>query len=130
MPADPRRADSTRVSVAGVSSSSARHTVGADATGPSTAAWWRSTSMSAIASPPSASSTATSTSTWPRSCTGRNEARAVAFDNAVVSPTRSASRRVATLPAWAITPVPSAVTDNPDAHVVCFTCEVPSETAC
>ena len=31
----------------GVSSSSARHTVGAEATGPSTGAWWRSTSMSA-----------------------------------------------------------------------------------
>jgi len=34
---------------AGVSSSSARHTVGVDATGPSTGAWWRSTSMSEIA---------------------------------------------------------------------------------
>jgi hypothetical protein len=35
----------------GVTSSSARHTVGADATRPSTLDWWRSTSMSAIASP-------------------------------------------------------------------------------
>jgi hypothetical protein len=51
----------------GVTSSSARHTVGADATRPSTLDWWRSTSMSAIASPPSASITATSVSTLPRS---------------------------------------------------------------
>ena len=62
------------LSAAGVSSSSVRHTVGADATGPSTWPWWRSTSMSAIASPPSASSTARSTSTRPRSWTGRNDA--------------------------------------------------------
>jgi len=43
-----------------VTSSSVRHTVGADATDPSTPSWWRSTSMSAIASRPSASITATS----------------------------------------------------------------------
>ncbi len=33
------------ISPAGVTSASARHTVGADATGPSTPPWWRSTSM-------------------------------------------------------------------------------------
>ena len=35
------RAFSTRFSAAGVASSSARHTVGADATGPSSPPWWR-----------------------------------------------------------------------------------------
>ena len=54
----------------GVTASSVRHTVGGDATGPSTPDWWRSTSMSTIASPPSASITATSVSTRPRSWTG------------------------------------------------------------
>lgn len=66
---------------AGVNSSSARHTVGADATGPSTEAWWRSTSMSEIASPPSASITATSTRTRPRSWTGVNDRRLSALDS-------------------------------------------------
>ena len=124
------RAFSTRRIAAGVSSSRVRHTVGADATGPSTWRWWRSTSMSAIASPPSASSTARSTSTRPRSWTGRNERRANAVDRPPVSPTRSASSRIATDPACATTPVPSAVTDNPDDHVICFTREVPSARAC
>jgi len=50
-----------------VTSSSARQTVGGEATGPSTPACWRSTSMSVIASPPSASITATSAGTRPRS---------------------------------------------------------------
>jgi hypothetical protein len=40
-----------RRSAAGASSSNARHTVGADATGPSTCFWWRRTSLSAITSP-------------------------------------------------------------------------------
>ncbi len=53
---------------------------------PSTGAWWRSTSMSAIASPPSAIITATSTSTRPRSWTGTNERRAIALDNSAVRP--------------------------------------------
>ena len=33
-------------------------------------------------------------------------------------------------PACATTPVPSAVTDNPVDHVICFTREVPSVRAC
>jgi hypothetical protein len=86
-------------SLAVLTSSRARHTVGGEATGPSTPAWWRSTSMSAIASPPSASITATSARTRPRSWTGVNERHAIALDNSDVSPVRSASRRIATLPA-------------------------------
>jgi uncharacterized protein YbjT (DUF2867 family) len=43
---------SIRFAAAGVTSSRARHTVGADATGPKTSPCWRSTSMSAMASPP------------------------------------------------------------------------------
>ena len=68
------RAFSIRRSAAGVISSRVRHTVGGDATGPSTWLWWRSTSMSAIASPPAASIVATSTSTRPRSWTGTEPA--------------------------------------------------------
>ena len=98
--------------------------VGAEATDPSTYPWWCSALMSAIASPPSAS-TATSTGFLPRSCTGRKERHAVAFDSSLVNPLRSASNLTAMLPAWATTPVPSADTDNPDDHVVSFTCEVP-----
>ena len=52
-------------------------------TGPSTCLWWRSTSMSAIASPPSASRTARSTSTRPRSWTGWNERRFSALDRLI-----------------------------------------------
>jgi hypothetical protein len=81
--------------------------------------------MSPIASPPSASITATSTSTWPRSWTGAKERRAVALESSLVRPARSASILTAMLPAWATTPLPSADTDNPVDHVVCFTCEVP-----
>ena len=81
--------------------------------------------MSPIASPPSASITATSTSTWPRSWTGAKERRAVALESSLVRPVRSASILTAMLPAWATTPLPSADTDNPVDHVVCFTCEVP-----
>lgn len=55
--------------------------------------------MSAIASPPSASITATSVSTWPRSWTGTNDRRAIAPDSSAVRPVRSASRRSPTLPA-------------------------------
>ena len=109
---------------AGVTSSRARHTVGGEATGPSTAAWWRSTSMSAIASPPSASITATSLSTWPRSWTGDERAAHHRPRQLAVRPVRSASRRSPTLPAWATTPTPSAETDNPDDHDVRFTYRV------
>jgi hypothetical protein len=84
---------------AGVTSSRVRHTVGAEATGPSTDDWCRRTSMSAIASPPSAIIVATSTRTRPRSCTGLNDRRASALDNSAVSPTRSARSRSPTLPA-------------------------------
>ena len=68
--------------------------------------------MSAIASPPPAIKTATSTSTRPRSCVGVNPRRARAPDSASVRPTRSASSRVATFPACATTPLPSAEKDN------------------
>lgn len=48
-----------------------------------------------------------------------------------MSPVRSANMRTATLPAWATTPVPSPVTDNPADHVVLFTYQVPSRwTTC
>jgi hypothetical protein len=62
--------------------------------------------------------------------TGRNQRRDSAVDSPPVRPTRSASNRTATLPAWATTTVPSAATDNPDDHVICFTREVPSARAC
>jgi len=61
------RATWTFASRAAVSSSRQRHTVAGDATAPNTPCWWRSTSMSAIASPPPAIITATSVSTRPRS---------------------------------------------------------------
>src|SRR4051794_30217434 len=47
--------------------SNVRHTVAWEATGPNRAGWWRNPARSEIVSPPSASITATSTSTWPRS---------------------------------------------------------------
>jgi hypothetical protein len=44
--------------------------------------------------------------------TGVNEAPASTLDSSPVSPVRSASRRTATDPACATTPVPSAVTET------------------
>src|SRR5665811_1172561 len=82
--------------------------------------------MSAIASPPSAIITATSTRTLPRSWTGENDRRARALDNWAVRPVRSPTRRSPTLPAWATTPDPPPVTDKPADHEVRFTCRVPS----
>jgi hypothetical protein len=70
----------TRFNTAGVSSSKARHAVGGDATGPSTACWWRRVSMSAMASPPAVTIVARSTRTRPRSCPGTNPRRVVALD--------------------------------------------------
>jgi len=83
--------------------------------------------MSAMASPPPAIKTATSTRTRPRSCVGVNPRRDIAADRAPVRPTWSASSRVATFPACATTPDPSAENDRPVDHDVCFTCKVPSE---
>lgn len=120
------RAASTFFNRAGVNSANARHTVGGEATGPNTSPWWRSTSMSPIASPPSASITATSASTRPRSWVGVNEPRASAADNDSVSPVRSASIRNPTATACATIPVPSPVTDKPADHDVLFTYGVPS----
>ena len=82
--------------------------------------------MSAIASPPPASITATSTSTRPRSCRGTNPRRASALQTSPVNPVRSACRRRPTLPAWATTPAPSPVTDKPADHEVRFTYGVPA----
>jgi hypothetical protein len=82
--------------------------------------------MSPIASPPSASITATSANTRPRSWTGTNRRRAIAFDNSPVSPVRSANMRSAMLPACATTPTPSPDTTKPDDHEVAFTNAVPS----
>ena len=48
-----------------------------------------------------------------RSCTGRKERHAVAFDSSLVNPLRSASNLTAMLPACAMTPVPSADTETP-----------------
>lgn len=113
--------------LASVTSSNARHTVGADATGPKICLWWRSTLMSEIASPPSASITATSVNTWPRSwIEGMNERRAIAVERAPVRPVFSASILSPMLPAWAITAPPSPVTDIPVDHEVRFTYGVPS----
>lgn len=106
-------------------SSSVRHTVGGEATGPSAPAWWRSTSISAIASPPPASITATSVNTLLRSCTGVNPQRSIVLDNSAVSPDRSARNRVTTLPAWATAPT-SAETHKPANHEASFTYQVPS----
>lgn len=122
------RAFSTRPSAAASSSSRARHTVGGDATATSTCPWWRSVSMSAIASPPAVSIVATSTSTRPRSYPGTKPRRASADESPSVSPTRSANMRTATLPACATTPVASPVTDNPADQAVFFTCQVPSRS--
>ena len=93
------RAFSTRFNLAGVSSSRARHTVGAEATDPSTSSWWRRVSISAIASPPPASMVATSTNTCPRSCPGTKPRRDRAPESSRVRPTCSASRRTAVPPA-------------------------------
>ena len=92
------RATSIFLVIAGVTSSRARHTVGADATEPSTSLWWRSTSMSAMASLPPAINTATSTRTRPRAWVGVNPRRDIAPDRAPVRPTLSARSRVPTAP--------------------------------
>ena len=122
------RAFSTRRSLAGVSSSRARHTVGGDATDPSTSSWWRRVSMSPIASPPPASMVATSTRTWPRSCPGTKPRLVNAPESSDVRPTWSASSRTAAPPACATTPTPSPETDRPVDHDVLFTYQVPSRT--
>ena len=62
-----------------------------------------------------------------RKALGPNAIETVSGRYRLASPTWSASRRVATLPAFATTPVPSAENDRPVDHDVCFTCEVPSE---
>lgn len=54
-----------------------------------------------------------------------NPRRAAAADKASVNPVRSASKGSAALPAWATTPVPCPVTDNPADHAVLFTHQVP-----
>lgn len=72
--------------------------------------------MSPIASPPPAIRTATSARTRPvvsRSWVGVNPFRTIVPDRASVTPAWSDSIRVATFPAWATTPVPSADTTNP-----------------
>ena len=78
--------------------------------------------MSAMASPPPAIRTATSTNTRPvvsRSCVGVNPRRAIAADRAPVRPTWLDSSRVATFPACATTrprprrpPTPWTTTDT------------------
>lgn len=65
-------------SLPALTSRKVRHTVSGDATDPHTSDWWRNTSISVIASPPSAIITAVSVSTPPRSCTGTNEALRIA----------------------------------------------------
>ena len=79
-----------------------------------------------MASPPVVIIVATSTRTRPRSWPGVNPRRRRARDGRSVNPTRSASIRTATLPAWATTPVPSPDTTNPVDHAVLFTYQVPS----
>ncbi len=74
----------------------------------------------------SASITATSTSTRPRSWTGVNDRLRRTLDSSPVSPTRSANIRFATLPACATTPLPSPVTDKPADHEVRFIYRMPS----
>jgi hypothetical protein len=109
---------------AGSISSSARQAVAGEATTPNTSGWWRSVSMSQIASP-AAIITARSVSTLPRSWAGHQPRRASASDSCPVSPVRSASIRSSAAPACDTTPVPSAVTRNPFDHAVDCTSKVP-----
>jgi hypothetical protein len=54
-----------------------------------------------------------------------DEPRAIDSDGCPVRPTRSASIRIPIDPECDTTPEPSAVTDRPADHGLCFTCEVP-----
>lgn len=119
------RALATRPAAAASTWSNARQHVAGEATAPNTSRWWRSVSMSAIASPPPAIMTARSVSTRPRSWPGHQPRRASAVDKCPVSPLRSASIRSSAAPACDTTPVPSAVMRNPFDHAVDCTSKVP-----
>src|SRR5215204_3430947 len=79
-----------------------------------------------MACPPSASITATSTSTRPGSCPARrSRSPASASQNAADNPAASARSANNLDPAWDATPRPSAVTAILGLVVVVRTCEVP-----
>ena len=105
---------------------STRHAVGSEATGPNRSLWLRSTTGSEMASPPSASSKARSSTTRPGSCPDcrcRNDPSSydIAFDRPGAS-ARSTSSRA---PAWATTPRPSTLTTILGRQEVRFTLRVP-----
>ena len=94
---------------------------------PNSSGWSRSTARSEIASPPSASITATSASTRPGSCLERRcrspPSASLKACGTPVTSARSASSRD---PACETTPRPSAVTVTTGRVVVFCTEEVPS----
>ena len=103
-----------------------REAVGVEATAPKRPGWSRKTARSERQSPPSAKVRATSSRTRPGSW--RRARRTVGESALLSAPLRpvysaiSANNRV---PAWAATPLPSAVTDNGGRGLVRFTLEVP-----
>ena len=101
-------------------SSSARHAVGTDATGPNSPLWSLITRKSLITSAPSAIAHARSETTRPRSCT-TSRLPASAFDNPAASPVTSHSRRNSASPAWDTTPVPPPVISSRRDHAIAFT---------
>jgi len=91
--------------------SNVRHAVAVEATGPNRSACSRKTFKSEMQSPPSASITARSRSTWPGSWPlARRRVAAMAAENASVRPIRSATCDTMNAPAWDTMPVPSEVT--------------------
>src|SRR5438270_1124459 len=104
-----------------------RNAVGTEATAPKTSACRRRPSSFARASPPPAMVTARSEITLPGSWRRRGlHIGASGSDRASVSPERSAISASRRLPAWVVSPLPSAVTFNAGRHLVAFTWYVPS----
>ena len=107
------RARRRRSSSATPTDSSTRRAVEIDATSPNSAGWEPSATRSDTQRPPSASITARSQNTRPRSCAERrSRVSPSAQPSASVSPSRSAAKGSTAVPARDDNPVPSALTST------------------
>src|SRR5208283_1776741 len=102
----------------------ARHTVGAEGTGPISGASCASAWKSLIASPPAISTRARSAKSWPRSYNGLEPRRRIAAESPARSPVPSASSRNGSSPTWAASRSSSPTSSRPAAHEVPCTEEV------
>jgi hypothetical protein len=111
------RAVASLARAAASSSLKARHAVGEEATISSTTCdCCKTATAPATEVAPNPSATATSVSTWPRSCPGTNPGLVRALDRPARSPEDSASRRSSGAPAAAINPDAPPVSSNDLVH--------------